>query len=190
MQFFIFGCMFLAGLIHVPAKADILASGAMQSAQLTSVCLEFTAKGNRRNVEKRVCTAPMQESEWLWIGDDTGYRNQNLRITAYGEGEVCLRYTAVNRRGKLHDRGWVCSSKGVPSDQLWIGDDTGYRRQNLRIRTNSNAAICLDSIRRGRRGEQRTGWVCSSSNNPSDDNYLGDDTGYKNQRLKIRLSSN
>ncbi len=190
MRVFILGSMLLTCLIPFSIRANVLEAGDMQISQLTSVCLEFTATGNRKKVEKRICTEPGQESDWLWIGDDTGYRNQNLRVTAYGRGEVCLRFTAVNGRGKLLDRGWVCSSNGAPSNQLWIGDDTGYRKQNLRIRTNSGASVCLDSIRRGRRGEQRTGWVCSASNNPSEDNYLGDDSGYKNQRLKIRLSSN
>lgn len=189
MRFFIFGSILLTSLLPFSAIADMSASGNFQPQHITSVCLEFTAKGNHRSVEKRTCAAPGQESDWLWIGDDSGYRNQNLRVTAYGRGEVCLQFTAVNSRGKIHDRGWVCSANGTPSNQLWIGDDTGYRKQNLRIRSDSDSAICLDSIRKGRRGEQRTGWVCTSSNSPSNDNYLGDDSGYNNQRIKIRLDS-
>jgi hypothetical protein len=171
-----------------PGENKILLPGESSAPDLTSVCLEFSARGKRRMVHYRACAEPGAESDWLWIGDDTGYRDQTLTVIAYGGAEVCLRFTAINSRGRVHDRGWVCSSDGRPSRQLWIGDDTGYRNQNLSIRTDSETAVCVDSTRKGLRGKQRSGWVCSSNLEPSGDNYLGDDTGYRDQRLKIRLA--
>lgn len=130
------------------------------------------------------CTNFDTESRWLPLGDDTGYRDQRLSIRT-SKGRACFQHQRVGGAG-LVDSGWVCASADRPSDKHLVGDDTGYRDQKLRIRWAGPGQLCARFFHRSPvYGPQETGFVCSSDNSPSAWLGLGDDTGYKDQRLQL-----
>lgn len=158
----------------------------IKETSVEEVCLEFRARG-RRLVEQKTCALKGRTSPWMWTGDDSGYQDQYLRLTAWGDGEVCLRYDAVGFARRSLDQGWVCSSHGIPSKELFLGDDTGYKKQTLTVRTNTSNSVCLEFSSRGRKGVRQSGMDCSSFGQPGRGVYLGDDSGYRNQELRISV---
>jgi len=156
------------------------------ASSVEEICLEFRARG-RRLVEKKTCALKGRISPWMWIGDDSGYRDQHLRITVWGGAEVCLRYSAVGSGRRTLDQGWACSSNGIPSQELFLGDDSGYKKQELAIRTNATNSVCLDFSNQGRHGVRQSGQDCSSFGRPSRGIWLGDDSGYRNQQLRVSI---
>jgi hypothetical protein len=152
-----------------------------------TVCLMFSAVGSRGLRESEwTCSEGYAESEWLWIGDDSGYRRQQLRIRNSGPDEVCIRHSAVGKRG-LRESEWACSLNDVPSIWIGLGDDSGYRRQLLAVRSDGPTEVCMRFTKTGRRGRVETEWSCSSRGLASEWIPLSDDTGYRNQQFQIRV---
>jgi hypothetical protein len=127
------------------------------------------------------------ESEPIDMGDDTGWKNQQIAITYTGPGQVCMRFKAFGSNGWDY-RPWICSTNGQESNWLWLGDDTGWSDQQLQILSTSNETACFRYSSQGSRGLYSTGLICSSNNQPSNWAWIGDDTGYRAQRLQIRIS--
>ncbi len=96
------------------------------------VCIRFSAVRNRQQNRDWVCSSDGFESRGVWIGDDSGYKQQKIQIVTSGPDKVCLRHTKKGRRGTV-ESDWACSSDGFESPWLDLGDDSGYRKQSLKI---------------------------------------------------------
>jgi len=154
-------------------------------ASAPEICLRFSAVGSRGAKESEwTCSNGLDESPAVWIGDDSGYRRQQLRIRTSGPDEVCIRHSAVGSRGP-RESAWACSRDGVPSDWIGLGDDSGYRRQQLGVKHGGPHAVCLRFTKVGRRGPVESGWSCSGGDQASEWIPLSDDSGYRNQRLWV-----
>jgi hypothetical protein len=158
------------------------------TAKTPTVCLSFSAVGKRglRQSEWH-CSEDFVDSPWLWVGDDSGYRRQQLRVKSSGTDEVCIRHSAVGRSG-LRESEWACSQNDVPSDWIGLGDDSGYRHQKLAVRTVGHTEVCIRFTKTGRRGPTETEWSCSRDGLESEWIPLSDDTGYRDQKLQIRVA--
>lgn len=163
-------------------------AGRVVSDRPSQICLRFKAVGRRRARDLDwVCSDDYSESPSLWIGDDSGYRHQQLQIRTSGPDSVCLRHSCVGGRG-VRESDWLCSQDGQESDWLWIGDDSGYRQQKLQVVTGGSDALCIRYSRVGRRGSEDSDWACSRDGEESPWVMLGNDSGYQNQRLGIKLT--
>jgi hypothetical protein len=152
-----------------------------------TVCLMFSAVGSRGLRESEwTCSKGYADSEWLWVGDDSGYRRQQLRIRNSGPDEICIRHSDTGRRG-LRESEWACSLNDVPSIWIGLGDDSGYRRQQLAVRSDGPIEVCMRFTKTGRRGRVETEWSCSRRGLASEWIPLSDDSGYRDQQFQIRV---
>jgi hypothetical protein len=124
--------------------------------------------------EGPACSQDGHESFALNIGDDTGWRNQQLAFWYHARGSSGWVETP-----------WQCSVDGHLSPWIQLGDDTGWRDQALQIVSSSNEPACFRHTRAGSNGISSTGLVCSSNNQPSGWAWIGDDTGYRGQRISV-----
>lgn len=98
------------------------------------VCMRHVALGSGGSREEPFsCASEAAPSDWLFMNDDTGWKNQRLRILSDG-GRACFQHQRWSPGGGLADTEWVCSARGDASPYVEIGDDSGYRDQKLRVR--------------------------------------------------------
>nr|CAJ31147.1 hypothetical protein 42c90036 [uncultured sulfate-reducing bacterium] len=149
------------------------------------VCLRYKATGSGGVRQFDTCTDASMESPWMWIGDDSGYRNQMLQVETSMSSPVCFQHSCIGKKGGLTE--WTCSSDGRESEWVWVGDDSGYRDQKLRIMSEGEYEVCIKHTRVGRRGLLDSGWVCSANGYESDWVTLSADQGYRKQQLKLKI---
>lgn len=149
----------------------------------SNICFRHTMYGSRGLVDSEwVCAEDETTSRSIWLGDDTGYRNQGLEILSRGgDTEVCFRHKKRGVRG-LIDSNLVCSKDNTPSQRYVIGDDTGYRDQSIELVIRGPGRYCLGHSRIGVRGEVQFE-SCFSETHSEPPIPLGDDTGYREQNL-------
>lgn len=138
-----------------------------------------------------VCSENEQESEPLHVADDTGWLDQHLALMYEGPGKVCMKFEAPTNPwwpDRSIQTDWVCSEGGVWSEWITLGDDSGWRDQTLSILSSSNGTACFRHQRYSpSHGPSETGLVCSDNSNPNSA-WIGDDTGYRRQRLSVLLT--
>jgi hypothetical protein len=100
------------------------------------VCLRFSHRSPQTGVHDSgwVCSSHGRESGWIFLGDDTGYFDQKLMIRAEGPEAYCIRQRRHSPNSGKIDTGWACSRDGRPSQWIPLGDDSGFRDQQLKIR--------------------------------------------------------
>jgi hypothetical protein len=130
------------------------------------------------------CTAGGLDSKGVWLGDDTGYREQELNFVFFNPNGtmVCINHKALGTRG-WNESGWQCSSNGAIRT-IHLGDDTGWKDQQLRIYTDGPEEVCLHHSRRSNSTNKVVETsLCSSNSKSSQWTVIGDDTGWLDQTL-------
>ncbi|WP_341214105.1 hypothetical protein [uncultured Limimaricola sp.] len=152
-----------------------------------SVCLQFKATGAAGPTEQpEICASESFSSNWMFIGDDTGYKNKMLKISSV-ESRTCFQHQRRAANGTILDTEWVCSASDQASPYVPIGDDTGYRDQKLRVRWDGKGTLCIDHTRRSPTHGPSESSACSNRDEASQWINLGDDTGYRDQRLRVSI---
>jgi hypothetical protein len=132
------------------------------------------------------CSTDGQTSADLNLGDDTGWKNQTLQLIAEGDTAVCFRHTRWSSTNGTVNTGWQCSDDGIPSDLMKIGDDTGWKNQTLHVMVNGPGIVTVNfehlSPTYGHQGDS----IVVSQGNPMSIN-LGDDTGWKDQKINFTI---
>lgn len=143
-----------------------------------------------------ICSIEYRESEWIHLGDDTGWKNQELSfktegVDKFNNAKICVFYSRFSDKwGKLEDSKCSESSNNYLG-QIYLGDDTGWKNQNLAFTISSkkkNYEICL-YLRRKNSSSNRifnSGWKCNGEN-PVDYIDLGDDRKWKDQYLRFEI---
>lgn len=169
---------------------DIGTSVDIPPSRPTAVCLSHTRQGTKTfHASGWVCQQQGAGlSKAISLGDDTGWKGQTLAVQTIGPmaPEVCIRYTATHPDGQVLDSSWTCSKGGLASEQIFLGDDNGWRDQKLWIRATAPLKMCVEFQRFSpKHGLKLVPSTCSSNN---DNNiYLGDDTGWKAQQLRFSI---
>lgn len=161
------------------------------------LCMRHTRiSGSSGNVVDTgwVCAREADFSEWIGLGDDTGWKDQELAFRTIGGVKVCLFHSRVSGStgGRIEES--KCSESYNKIERVNLGDDTGWKNQRLGFTVYSpekNYEICLQHRRRsGSSGNViNTGWVCSHEKYINDI-YLGDDTGWRDQILRFKINKN
>ncbi len=101
------------------------------------VCMRFHALGSAGWTETDwSCSHDGQMSSWIPLGDDSGWSNQALQIRSSSSKKVCFRHRRLGSNNRYSQTGLVCSVNNNPSDWSWIGDDSGYKKQQMSIAIN------------------------------------------------------
>ncbi len=137
-----------------------------------------------------ICSRAGNFSEWIGLGDDTGWKDQELAFRAIGGARICLEHTRVSPVTGLR-RESKCSQSSNDPQSVNLGDDTGWKDQELTFTIytpGENYEICLQHRRRsGSAGNVvNTGWKCASEWD-RETIYLGDDTGWRDQNLRFMI---
>ncbi len=134
---------------------------------------------NSRQARKR-------RQEWaLYVGDLPVHIGAIvINASKFVAKDWCLEHSHRSPSAGVITQGPKCAAEGTPIT-ISLGDDTGYRDQKLRI-TSKRGETCMSHSRQAARAQViDSGWVCSSAGTPSAWIALGDDTGFKEQRLRI-----
>lgn len=175
---------------NVRLKEMVLVSLMAASSYASKLCImhERSSPSTGTLREGPACSDNGHESYGLNIGDDTGWRNQQLAFWYEGAGRVCMRFKARGSAGWT-ETPWRCSENGHLSPWIPLGDDTGWRDQHLQILSSSPEPACFRHTRAGSSGISETGLVCSSNDDPSPWTWIGDDTGYRGQRISVMVDT-
>ncbi|NES24797.1 MAG: hypothetical protein F6K41_39295 [Symploca sp. SIO3E6] len=157
------------------------------------LCLRHTRiSGSSGNVVDTnwVCSRAGDFSKWIGLGDDTGWKDQELAFKVIGDAKICFEHTRVSPASGLL-RNSKCSRSSNDIQSVSLGDDTGWKEQKLSFTIytpRENYEICLQHRRRsGSTGKViNTGWKCASEWD-RETIYLGDDTGWRDQNLRFTI---
>jgi hypothetical protein len=172
------------------AASTILFSIRTAEAAGTRVCGNFSAYSPTSGWTEPgwKCSQDGGDSQPLNLGDDTGWRRQQLLLYTSSSERLCMRHKQYSSSTGWSDSGWICSQNGNVSPPIGLGDDTGWTNQSLQILNYSSTPVCFRHTRYSptSHGTADTGLVCSKNGLASDPVGIGDDTGWVNQQLQLR----
>src|SRR6266540_2928682 len=102
---------------------------------------------------------------------------------------LCFYHERTSETTGIFRQGPVCSENRHASNELNLGDDTGWRNQRLAFSYQGAGRVCIRFRARGSAGWTETPWRCSQDGQMSPWLQLGDDTGWRDQHLQILSSS-
>lgn len=99
------------------------------------VCMSFRATSRSWGEQSSgdQCSENGKWSEAIYLGDDTGWKDQILAIYHTSNTEVCFRHGRKSKTtGAVVNTEPICSSNGIPHE-VGIGDDSGWLDQWMTV---------------------------------------------------------